>query len=269
MFFCFILIFVLWIIFTNINIKTTNITVKNKKIPDSFSGFRLAQVSDLHNRDWGDKLIKALEKAKPDITVITGDLADASHTDIPAALRFAERAVKIAPVYYVTGNHEARLKDFSALVKGLTDAGVNVLNDKAVLLDKGGEAINLIGISDPDFTERDIFEGIQESIVEAKLSALIKEDCFNIVLCHRPELFNAYIKAGADLAVTGHAHGGQIKLPFIGGLFAPNQGLFPEYTSGLYRRENTDMIVSRGLGSSVLPIRINNMPELIIADLNK
>lgn len=258
---------ILWLVITNIGIETTHVTVNNKKIPQEFSGFKIAQVSDLHNRKPWDKVTEAIEKEKPDIIVITGDLVDSSHTDFDAAAEFINSAVKIAPVYYVTGNHEAWLDNFEEFEKRLADLGVNMLDNKNIQISKDGAKINLAGVKDPDFTERESFEGIQGAIVTENLKSLLNHEYYNVVLSHRPELFKEYVNMQANLVLTGHAHGGQVRIPFVGGLIAPNQGFFPDYTEGIYSKNGTDMVVSRGLGNSVIPIRVNNTPELILITL--
>ncbi len=256
-----------WIIWTNTHIETTAITIQNGKIPASFQGYKIAEVADLHNHDWHGKLTQKLRKEAPDLIVITGDLVDSSHTDFDIAMEFINSAMEIAPVYYVTGNHEAWLGNYGELEKRMQNAGVHMMDDRNLLITHGNDSVNLIGIQDPDFTERGAFSGIQEAMVTTKLQPLLQENAYNIVLCHRPELFDGYVETGADLVITGHAHGGQIRIPFVGGLIAPNQGFFPTYTEGVYHRNATDMVVSRGLGNSVLPVRINNTPELVIITL--
>ncbi len=263
-----LVLIIVWVIWTNVNFTTTQLTITNQKIPASFDGYKIAEIADLHNHQWGDQLINRLEKEQPDMIAITGDFVDSSHTDFDVAMEFIEQAKDIAPIYYVTGNHEAWLSNYSELESRLIAAGVHMMDDTSEWVEKDGSEINLIGIQDPDFVERDTFEGIQESIVTTKLEPLLSEDHYNIVLCHRPELFKGYVTTGADLVLTGHAHGGQIRIPFIGGLVAPNQGLFPDYTAGIYHENNTDMVVSRGLGNSIIPVRINNMPELVIVTLS-
>lgn len=262
-----ILVIGLWIFFTNTNITTSHISIQNDTIPSEFRNFKIAQVSDLHNHQWKDKLIDRLLDEKPNMIVITGDLVDSSHTDFDIAMEFINKALKIAPIYYVTGNHEAWLDNYSELEKRLTDAGVNMMDDKSQWIKKGDAKINLVGVKDPDFEERATFDGIQEAIVTTKLQPLLNKDYYNIVLCHRPEHFECYVDLHADLVITGHAHGGQFRIPFAGGLIAPNQGLFPKYTEGLYSKNGTDMVVSRGLGNSIIPVRINNTPELVIITL--
>lgn len=262
-------LFLTWIIWTNLAIKTTDITIENNKIPEEFNNFKIAQVSDLHNRKLGDRLIKIIQNESPDIIVVTGDLVDSSHTDFDTAMEFIDSAMKIAPVYYVTGNHEAWLNNFEDLEKRLTDLGVHMLDNKCQWLTKGDAKINIAGVKDPDFIERTSLDGIQGAIVTESLKPLLNNEYYNIVLSHRPELFEEYVNMQADLVLTGHAHGGQVRIPFVGGLIAPNQGLFPHYTEGVYSKDNTDMVVSRGLGNSVISVRVNNTPELVMITLKK
>lgn len=148
-------------------------------------------------------------------------------------------------------------------------AGVTILEDEALQLECGGEMLTLIGISDPDFTIKgDIFNEVP-GMVKAKMNSLIDDNNnYIILLSHRPELFETYVCCGVDLVLSGHTHGGQFRLPFIGGIVAPNQGLFPKYDSGLYTDGITNMVVSRGLGNSIIPFRFNNRPEVILVELN-
>ncbi|NLC67046.1 MAG: metallophosphoesterase [Clostridium sp.] len=266
-FITFISIFIFWLVWTNINITTTHIEIENKKIPSGFDDFKIAQVSDLHNYQWSEKLIRKINMESPDIIAITGDLVDSSKTDFDVALQFIQDTNKIAPIYYVTGNHEAWLEDYSVLKEQLEKLNVNMMDDRSLFIEKDSNKIQILGVQDPDFVERMNSGNIQGEIVRIKTSEILNKDYFNIVLSHRPEHFEEYVKVGADLVLTGHAHGGQVRIPFFGGLVAPNQGFFPEYTEGIYNKKNTDMIVSRGLGNSIIPIRINNTPELVIIKL--
>ena len=147
----------------------------------------------------------------------------------------------------------------------MSEIGVIIADNKSFIIERGEEKINLIGIEDPSFTEKNDYFDSYHSIIKEKINSLKKDGLYNIVLSHRPEYFRAYVEAGADLVLCGHAHGGQV---IIGdkGLFAPGQGFFPEYTQGIHIKNDTSMIVSRGLGDSVLP-RVNNMPELVIVTL--
>lgn len=265
------LVLLIWTIWGNTALMISTITISSNRIPAGFSGFRIAQVSDLHNAEFGknnENLLRLLSESKPNIIVITGDLVDARHTDIEVALDFATEAVSIAPVYYVTGNHEASLLQYDELKTGLEMSGVIVLEDSASELKYGSEKITLIGLSDPNFTIKGDMFGEVPAMVTTKLKGLVENEIgYTILLSHRPELFESYISCNIDLVLSGHAHGGQFRLPFIGGLVAPDQGIFPKYDAGLYTNGNTNMVVSRGLGNSIIPIRFNNRPEIVIVEL--
>ena len=262
----------IWTIWGNTALTVSNIKISSSHIPAAFSGFRIAQVSDLHNAEFGKnntELLKLLSESKPDIIVITGDLIDANHTDVGIALGFAQESVRIAPTYYVTGNHEAASPQYDTLKAGLEEAGVIVLEDEAISLERNGETITLLGLGDPDFTVKGDMFGETSAMVSTKLRNLIDDESrYTILLSHRPELFETYTDGGIDLVFSGHAHGGQFRLPFIGGLAAPNQGLFPQYDAGLYTDGGTSMVVSRGIGNSIIPFRFNNRPEIVLVELN-
>lgn len=262
--------FSVWVYWGNISIQTTQITVSSEKIPASFHGFTIVQISDLHNAEFGDnqnKLLGAVTDASPDLIAITGDLIDANHTDVAKAMEFINGAAAIAPVYYVTGNHEAQTNEYKALKQQMSNAGVIILNDETAAVERSGEFIRLLGLNDPNFAATG---GAYKStaMIDKKLNGMMgtgKE--YKILLSHRPELFDVYVDNNIDLVLSGHAHGGQVRLPFIGGLVAPNQGFFPKYCEGVYEKDQTRMIVSRGLGNSIVPVRINNRPELVVVKL--
>jgi len=211
--------------------------------------------------------LQKLKDSDPDIIVITGDLIDSRNTRIDVALSFVKEALEIAPVYYVSGNHEARIDEFHRLIDGLISAGVTFLDNEAVTIEVGGEKIFLAGINDPAFFENYDTDFSQSMLKEFTDSIDFDEECFSILLTHRPEGLDIYADRGFDLVFSGHVHGGQIRLPFVGGLFGPNQGFFPKYDSGVFTYGKTQMVVSRGLGNSLFPFRVNNMPEIVIADL--
>ena len=260
----------IWIAWSNKALELNSYTVTSDELSDLFNGFRIAQVSDLHNAEMGkenEKLISMLKDSAPDIIVITGDMIDSRNTKVDVALSFAEQAVKIAPCYYVTGNHEARVDKYGDLKDGLLELGVIVLEDARVEIELSGEIITLIGVGDPSF-QTDYLSGDDETVVKSKLDELTSEDDgYTILLSHRPELFDVYVESGVDLVFSGHAHGGQFRIPFIGGVVAPNQGVFPKYDAGIFTEGNTNMVVSRGVGNSIIPFRVNNRPEVILIEL--
>lgn len=261
-----------WIIWGNTALELNTYTISSSKLPQSFDGYRIAHVSDLHNAEMGknnEKLLTMLRDADPDMIAITGDLVDSRNTDIEVALQFVREAVKIAPCYYVTGNHEARISEYDELKEAMEAAGVTVLEDAQTEISLTGEFITLIGVNDPSY-QTDYLFGDAKTVMNTKLEELhTEQDRFTILLSHRPELFETYVDHDLDLVLSGHAHGGQFRLPFVGGLVAPNQGFFPEYDAGLYSMNHTNMIVSRGIGNSILPFRFNNRPEVIIIELKK
>lgn len=267
-----LLVTVIWIAWGNTALELNAYTISSNKLPESFSGYRIAHVSDLHNAEFGENnalLLEMLKEAEPDMIAITGDLVDSYHTDIQVGIEFAQQTAQIAPTYYVTGNHEARISEYDELEKGLEAAGVVILKNESVELEKDGEYITLIGVNDPSF-KTDYLFGDSISVMDANLEE-ISENAgeYTLLLSHRPELFKVYVANDMDLVLSGHAHGGQFRLPFLGGVIAPNQGFFPEYDAGLYVEDDTNMIVSRGLGNSLFPFRVNNRPEVILIELEK
>lgn len=266
-----LLTLIIWTAWGNTALECNTYTVSSSRLPECFDGYRIAQVSDLHNTEMGndnEKLLEMLQEAAPDMIAITGDLIDSRNTDTKIARRFVQKAAKIAPVYYVTGNHEARTDAYEELKAEMKAAGVILLEDEKAEISLESQTITLIGVNDPSF-QTDYLFGDSKTVMNTNLSALHEDkDGFTILLSHRPELFDAYVENDIDLVLCGHAHGGQFRLPFIGGLIAPNQGLFPEYDAGLYKKDNTNMLVSRGIGNSILPFRFNNRPEIILIELN-
>ena len=214
----FLLALIAWIIWGNTVLELNTYTISSSKLPQSFDGYRIAHVSDLHNAEMGkdnEKLLTMLRDAAPDMIAITGDLIDSRNTDIEVALQFVREAVKIAPCYYVTGNHEARVNEYGELKSGMEAAGVTVLEDVRTEISMEGETITLIGVNDPSY-QTDYLFGDAESVMNAKLEELHAEnDGFTILLSHRPELFDTYADHGMDLVLSGHAHGGQFRLPFM------------------------------------------------------
>lgn len=260
----------LWMVWGNLAVTVNEYTVESEALPTAFSGVRIAQISDLHNTEFGEgnlRLINKLKNTHPDMIVLTGDTIDSYQPDLAVAISFCEEAVKIAPTFFVTGNHEARLDaEYKDLKKAIEELGVVVLENESVTLEIDGEVINLVGIHDPIFMGASEEEECENATI-AELERLTDKDRFDLVLVHRPGYFKGYATTEADLLLCGHHHGGQFRLPFIGGVYAPSQGFFPEYDSGVYIENGTTMVISRGLGNSRFPIRFNNPPEIVVVEL--
>lgn len=250
-------------------LQVSNYIVTSDRVPEEFNNYKIVQISDFHNtksKQLHNSLVKEISSIKPNIIVITGDFIDGNRTDINTSINLIKDIKDIAPIYYVTGNHEASTESYSKLQEELINNNVNILDNKIVLLENNNAQINLIGLDDPVFswdTYRD-----DKTIIKDNLKMVTYDkNNFTILLSHRPEHIDTYAEEKFDLVLSGHAHGGQIRIPFLGGLFAPNQGFLPKYTSGLYEQDDTKMIVSRGIGNSVFPFRINNRPELVVITL--
>ena len=261
-----------FLIYGNFSVDVQEIHIITDKLPDSFHNYLIAHISDYHNRSSAviDKQIfDSLKEEKPDIIVITGDLVDSDHTDIEASLNFVKNLCEIAPVYYVTGNHESNVRNadeqsFDALMSGMEDAGVTVLrNGMEKIENSEGDYFNLYGIEDPYFYGgyEQVFQRTEKLLGEFSFN----NNEFNVLLAHHPETLSVYYRFGTDLVFSGHAHGGQVTL-FGKAVVAPDQVTFPPYTSGLYKMGNTQLVLSRGIGYSLLPIRIFCRPHLVYAE---
>lgn len=272
-------LFVYW---NNKSLVVTEYQYQSKQVPKQFEGFRITQISDLQSEYFGQhqkKLLTKTAETNPDIIVFTGDLLDRNHTSYEASLEAIKGLAKIAPVYYVNGNHELalpeqRMKEF---YDELRQMGVNVLFDETAAVTLGVQQIHLIGIS--EYTLYASKESIGRtataydpsviSDVINRLTERIGEEEFVVMLTHEPQFFDAYTNDKVDLIFAGHAHGGQIRLPFTEGLFAPGQGTLPKLTSGVHKKSHTTMVISRGLGNSVFPFRFMNRPEIVVVDLKR
>lgn len=245
-------------------LTVSHYTYQSDKVPETFDGYRIVQISDLHNATFGIDnrwLISKVQELQPDMIVLTGDMIDSNHTDMEVAIAFAAQAAEICPTYYVTGNHEDWLskEDKDKLIDGLKEAGVVCLADETATIHKNGEVLQLIGLNAESLWDNTLQE----------LSVQIPTDNLQILLAHEPQYFEKYAGAGVDLVFSGHAHGGQFRLPFIGGLVAPDQGFFPQYTEGQHMNGDTTMIISRGLGNSIVPVRLFNLPEIVCVELGR
>ena len=254
---------VLFLYANNQLLVITDYTIESDKLPKAFDHYRIVQISDLHDATFGDNQERLIEKVRatnPDAIFLTGDLIDSRRYDLQKSLDAVAQFVTFANVYYVLGNHEVAVNRVDEIYEALERLGVHILPNQSLEIERDGERLTIIGIEDPLMGK-----GPQDMLDAAM--ATVDDNTFNILLSHRPEIFETYVKNAVDLVFTGHAHGGQVRLPFTDGLFAPGQGWLPNQTSGLHEADNTKMIVSRGLGNSIVQQRLFNLPEIVVVDL--
>ncbi len=275
--------------FMNQTVYITRYQIENEKIPKAFDGYTIVQVTDVHSirtEEQSDLLYTKIVEENPDAIVLTGDLLDSKYyteeqndyiegmrKQIPGqeTVDFVERLTEYYQVYFVYGNHEMVLLDDvenNSFKVAMEKIGVIFLNNAGVKITNNNESIYLMGIQDPATLYKD--ESFSEynthteriNAMMSQIMTLKEEDLYTIVLSHRPEYFETYRNYEVDLYLTGHAHGGQVRLPVIGGLYAPGQGTFPKYTSGLWEDGETTMVIGRGIGNAVEIPRIFNPPEI-------
>ncbi len=249
---------------SNYTLARQNITVSLSRLPESFDGMKIAHLSDVHGKMWGKDnrdLLKLLKKASPDIIALTGDFVD-TPDDFDWAEELAGRLTEIAPVYFVSGNHEFHKWRFQELTERLEAVGVTVLENDYVMLRRGEQRICLAGRGDPHGYSYP--NHLRDMVADIRA---LNGDPFILLLSHRYELFNEYRELGIDLALSGHAHGGMVRLPFTDGLISPYRELWPKRTSGLYAEGGTAMVVSRGMDGDGTGPRLFNRPHVIIETL--
>jgi len=254
----------------NTELVVSKFYISDSEISNDFNNYKIIQISDFHNtrsKKLVDNIVKEIEKQKPNIIVLTGDFIDSRKTDISGAIKFIKKINSIASIYFITGNHESKSEEYLKLRDELLKNKVIILDNMVEILSVNDSKINLIGINDPRMGNGSSRLDVKRADDELKK---IEYDCdnYSILLSHRSEIFDIYVDNDIDLVLTGHAHGGQVIIPFVGGVIAPNQGWFPKYTNGIYVKDKTTMIVSRGIGNSIIPFRINNRPELVVIELS-
>ena len=260
------------IIRQNKKLKVRKTTLKFDKLPQAFDNFKIAQVSDIHCDKVGHSDLSFINKIKnfnPDMIVITGDILDSYNNNMDIAYNILSQLAIVAPCYFVSGNHELRLpEEYEQLINRMKKLNITHLHNSKLFITKNNESINLVGVEDYNFFKNEDKLNHRANFIKT-LEELYSPNHFNILLSHRPEKFPIYADIKYELIFSGHAHGGQWRIPFVGGIFSPSQGFFPKYTNGNYVLEDSTMIVSQGLGNSSFPIRINNRIELILATLKK
>lgn len=282
----------------NKNIFSIQYKIQSEKLPKEFNDYKIVQITDVHsirNEIQIDKIISKVKKQNPNLICVTGDLIDAEYylhqNDLylnneieeieKFTVDFMEELVNICDTYYIYGNHEMMLLDDpenNLFKKNLENIGVKILNNSIDILEINNKKINIVGVQDPATLYKDkkyaYYGNSNKDKVEKILNDLFLEiseenkNNFTILLSHRPEYFELYDKYNIDLALTGHTHGGIIKLPIINGIYAHPQGWFPKYSYGKYETKDFTMITNGGIGYSKLPIRIFNPPEINSIILN-
>lgn len=249
-------------------IQITNLSYQSKELSEAFDGFKILQISDLHNHRFGsnqERLLKSIKAISPDLIVVTGDLIDRRRYNLEPIQELLANFPDL-PTYSVSGNHEIWSGNYPEVKALIETNGWHALDNQSAIISRDNDSIQIIGLMDP--ASRD--QGDIQANVTQNLNALsIQSDKFTILLSHRPNPFEIYANYPIDLVFSGHAHGGQFRLPFLGGFIAPDQGLFPEYTEGMHTLNQTTMVVSRGLGNSIIPLRVFNRPELVVVTLQK
>jgi len=245
-------------------IKEENIDVLIEDLPGALEGLTIAHLSDLHfpkNASSIENIIEKVKKANPDLIVITGDIIDEHYAREDGLDEFLDGIKDIAPIYAVFGNHEIMSGYDTEVEEVYEEFGIRVLRNEYAIFTYNGADVLIIGMNEGAEYNSDAFFGIEDF-----------KDVPSIMLAHHPELQYSYSSENneviPDLVFSGHAHGGQVRLPFIGGLLSPNQGFLPSYDSGLYQLDNgCQMVVSRGLGNSIFPFRVNNRPHMPVIKL--
>lgn len=250
-------------------VKISRYNIKTEKIPFEFDKFKIIQLSDFHNYNYLGKdnkiVVDKINDENPDIIVMTGDMVNKYDDNFDNFFKLVEILSKKYNMYYIAGNHEKKLKNdyFSLIVGRLEKLGIKILNDGKFTLMKGKDYINIYGIDIPlmYYRTKNKPSNINE-IVNSSLNTCSSDE-YNILLAHNPLYFDEYAKYNVDLTLSGHVHGGMVRLPFIGGILSPERKFFPKYNSGVYSINNKKLVVSRGMGHSKPGLRIFNMPEIV------
>ncbi len=256
--------------------KVSNIEIKSDKLPKVFDGYKIVHLSDLHSKNFGNNneiLIDMIDNESPDIIVMTGDMVTANEKDFTVFYNLVKKLVKKYKIYYIYGNHEGELslKLKNEITTFLKENGVIILDNDHISIEKNGEEINLYGLC---YTQKyySYKSGnkhiVTENYIKNKLGTIDKKK-YNILLTHNPLFFDAYAGYGFDLTLSGHVHGGLIRLPFIGGILSPERKFFPQYSAGVYEKDDSKLVVSRGLSRGTKGFRFLNRPDIVSITLKK
>lgn len=250
--------FVYW---QNFTLQVEPVELFFESLPPQFDGLRVAELSDLHGRSFGKnnvRLLRTLQKARPDMICICGDLFD-EKTDLTMLEPLLTGLTDIAPVYYVTGNHEWQVKNLREILQKMRAWGVTVLENEGRVFSRGGAEMVVAGVHDPCGP----YDMKTPAALVRELRSAQGND-FILMLSHRNDELAMWSQLGVQLVLSGHCHGGVVRLPFVGGVFGTRRELFPEYDAGVYRQDGTTLFVSRGLGYTNVHFRLFNRPHVPI-----
>lgn len=253
-------------------LEVTHWDLDFQNLPAEFDGFRIAHISDLHSES-APCLARAIADGKPDIIVITGDILHDDDRPTAGVFAFLEQLLDIAPVYMVSGNHDLWNTSLHDFLHRACAAGVHFIDDRMEILERGGAQIAVFGMRDP-FGKA---PGVIKKSLSRSVRTLPDYDGFKILLFHRANQFEKIKDLGFDLILSGHMHGGQVRLPGVGGVLPPKSSLvenergvlFPNYCAGVFKSNGTTMLVNRGIGNPMIIPRLFNRPELGIVTLRK
>lgn len=270
---CFLVGLIMIFTLDNYGLTVSQYTIKSDRVPKAFDGFKIVQLSDFHGRNgYAQRIIDKTNGISPDIIVMTGDMVN-SMGDIgfDEYLSLCRGLTANYPIYHIAGNHEQALSTgkntmiYFQFIKTLQSINVKILENEEISIQKGGQEISLYGLKPSllSYSEKSLIEGYTDAYLFPKTPANVWVGSYRILLAHNPLYISKYVKWGPDLVLSGHLHGGIIRLPFLGGLLSPDKTFFPEYSAGLFKEGITDMIVSRGIGNSVINFRLFNPPEIV------
>lgn len=270
-----LILLIVYIIHENHVFKVTRYTIHTNKLKNLKEDIKIVVLADLHNHVYGkdnEKLLKAIEEEAPDVILVAGDLIVAKpNQSMDVSIDLIKRLAKKYPIYYGLGNHEYRLKIYpeqyndmyQAYLNAIQSENVHILDNKSAKIVIKNSELNIYGLE----IERDYYKRFEKTDMEQNyLDSLIgnaNKDEFNILIAHNPKYFEAYAKWGADITLAGHIHGGLIRFPFLGGLASPQVEFFPKYDGGLFKEGESTMVLSRGLGTHTINVRVNNRAELV------
>lgn len=261
----FLLLLFVWLMYdSSENLQVSRYELESEKLPESFNGFKIVQLSDLHGAQFGSDgtaLAEKVRELEPDMIALTGDFVT-DEGDLEAVRMLVTELTDICPVYFVSGNHEFGSGLAQEVRQIMTDAGVKYLSNEFVSIDRGGDRIILGGVEDP--------LAYADMIDPPELARRMNEEdpaAFKVLLGHRNYWMTEYPELPVDLILSGHAHGGLVRIPGVGGVIGTDRSLFPDYDAGEYNNGAYALIVSRGLGNSVPVPRLLNRPEIVVVTL--